>query len=98
MTDNKNLPAFPDTRRAAEQSFSNQNPDQWPTGLTKREWMAAHINVANEVENSSLAFIAELMGKQPPTGTMENHAYWNEAEAKLRVMKADAILAELSKS
>jgi len=94
---NKNLSAFPDPRRAAAQSFSNQAPEDFPTGLTKREWMVAHINVTNEMENSSLTFIAELMGKQPPSGIMENHAYWNEAEAKLRVMKADALLAELSK-
>jgi hypothetical protein len=95
--DNKNQPAFPDTRRAAAQSFTNQAPEDMPIGLTKREWMVAHIDVTNEMENSSLAFIAELMGKQPPSGTMENHAYWNEAEAKLRVMKADALLTELSK-
>lgn len=38
--DNKNQPAFPDTRRAAEQSYSNQNPESWPTGLTKLEYFA----------------------------------------------------------
>lgn len=87
MSENKNEAAFP----VHADTISR-------CGLTKREWMAAHINVSNEMENSSIAFISELMGKQPPAGTMENRAYWNEAEAKLRVMKADALLAELSKS
>jgi hypothetical protein len=83
---NKNMPAFPVTENIGI------------NGVTKREWMAAHVNVANELENLSIGFIKELMGKEPPAGTMENHAYWNEAEAKLRVMKADAILTELSKA
>lgn len=94
--ENKNQPAFPVLE--LKQLGDKLLLDCAAAGVTKREWMAAHINVSNEMENSSIAFISELMGKQPPAGTMENHAYWNEAEAKLRVMKADALLAELSKS
>jgi hypothetical protein len=39
--ENKNQPAFPDTMRAAPQSYLNQYPEQWPTGMTKRELVAA---------------------------------------------------------
>jgi hypothetical protein len=39
--ENKDMPAFPDTRRAAAQSLSNQAPEDLPTGLTKREYFAA---------------------------------------------------------
>jgi hypothetical protein len=94
--ENKDMPAFP----VVEQTKNGDKMllDCTASGVTKREWMAALINVANEMENSSISFIKELMGKEPPTGTMENHAYWNEAEAKLRVMKADALLTELSKA
>lgn len=42
MTDNKNQPAFPDTMRAQPQSYINQKPEEWPTGLTKRELAAFH--------------------------------------------------------
>jgi len=43
--DNKNQPAFPDTRRAAAQSFSNQTPEDLPTGLTKLEFFACNAPV-----------------------------------------------------
>jgi hypothetical protein len=36
-------PAFPDPLRGGTQSFSNQNPEKQPTGLTKREYFAGLI-------------------------------------------------------
>lgn len=84
MEDNKNLPAFPDTMRAAPQSYLNQNPEDWPTGLTKREYFAGLAiqglmscndkGVFNSIEDSC----AEA--------------------ARIAVIVADALLAELSKS
>lgn len=41
--DNKDLPAFPDPRRGAAQTFCNQTPEKEPAGLTKREYFAARI-------------------------------------------------------
>jgi hypothetical protein len=95
MIENKNQPAFPVLE--LKQLGDKMLLDCAAAGVTKREWMAAHVNVSNEMENSCITFITELMGKQPPSGSMANHVYWTEAEAKLRVMKADALLAELSK-
>lgn len=54
MSDNKNLPAFPDTMRAAPQSYLNQNPESWPTGLSKREYFAA-MAMQGYLSNSSLS-------------------------------------------
>lgn len=98
--ENKNLPAFPISSSSNETgtySLLDARSGFDYIGLTKREWMAAHVDVSNEMVNSSIAFIEALMGKQPPSSHLENFAYWNEAEAKLRVMKADALIAELSK-
>ena len=92
--DNKNTPAFPVLE--LKQLGDKMLLDCTGAGVSKREWMAAHIDVSSEMENSSIAFIEALMGKRPPSGHLENHAYWTEAEAKLRVMKADALLNELS--
>lgn len=94
--DNKNTPAFPVLE--LKQFGDKLLLDCTGAGVSKREWMAAHIDVANEMENSSIGFIKELMGKEPPSGILENNAYWMEAEAKLRVIKADALLNELSKT
>jgi hypothetical protein len=77
--------------------MDNKNSPAFPV-LSKRELIAARIDVSKDFENYSAAFFTELMGKQPPSGHLENYAYWNKAEAKLRVMKADALLNELSKT
>ena len=98
MEDNKNQPAFPDTMRAQSQSYLNQNPESWPTGLTKREYIATHIDVSKDMEDYTKAFFEELLGRPFPGNTIENYLFWAEAEAKLRAMKADALLAELSKA
>jgi hypothetical protein len=39
--ENKHQPAFPDPLRGANQSFTNQAPENEPMGLTKREYFAA---------------------------------------------------------
>lgn len=68
------------------------------TKLTKRELIAAQIDVSKDLENWSTGFLEKLVGRSIPRDNIENYKWWAEAEAKLRVMKADALLAELSKS
>lgn len=84
MSDNKNLPAFPDTMRAAPQSYINQYPENWPTGLTKREYFAG------------LA-MQGLMACNDKGGFNSIEDSCAEA-AHFAVKAADALLAELSKS
>lgn len=80
--ENKDQPAFPDTRRAAEQSYSNQNPEQWPTGLTKREYFAG------------LAMQGLLSRSNPDGMTVQEIAAAVEDSVKI----ADFLLYELSKT
>jgi hypothetical protein len=101
MIDNNNQPAFPDTMRAQPQSYINQFPERWPTGLTKIEYAATHIDVSKDMEDYGKAFFEELLGRPFPGNdgsAIDNYLFWAEAEAKLRVMKADALLKELSKA
>jgi hypothetical protein len=95
---NENQPAFPDTRRAAAQSYTNQAPEDLPTGLTKLEYIATHISVAENADSFGNDVLAALVGRVMPTDqTIEFIQWWAEAEAKVRVMKAKALLTELSK-
>lgn len=65
--------------------------------LSIRELIAATINVYADVENYSVDFFKNIMGKEVPLNDpIGNYKYWAEAEAKLRVIKADALIAELS--
>jgi hypothetical protein len=97
--DNKNQSAFPDTRRAAAQSFSNQAPEDLPVGLTKLEYIATHITLSENVDGFTNTTLANLVGREmPPAGDSIKYVeWWAEAEAKVRVMKAKALLTELSK-
>jgi hypothetical protein len=95
--ENKDMPAFPDTMRGAPQTFSNQCPEDLPSGLTKREYLAALIDVSKDIDGHSISVIQAVVGRDIPTSPFENLMFWAEAEAKLRVIKADALLTELSK-
>lgn len=64
--------------------------------LSKRELIATHIDVSKDMENWSVAFFNDLMGSKPPTNQLENYKWWANAEAKIRLIKADALLFELS--
>lgn len=98
MEDNKNLPAFPDTMRAAPQSYLNQNPEDWPTGLTKREYITTAIDVSSDMENMSTGLKEKLVGRGMPDESIEYYHWLAAVEAKMRIIKADAVLTELSKS
>jgi hypothetical protein len=65
--------------------------------LSKRELIAAMIDISKDVEGKSTASIEALMGETIPNGRIENYKYWARVEAKMRVIKADALLNELSK-
>jgi hypothetical protein len=82
--ENKDMPAFPDTRRAAAQSFSNQAPEDLPTGLTKREYFAA-------IAMQGLMAVNQKGQFDTQEGCMAE-------AAKLSVIAADALFNELSKS
>lgn len=82
--DNKNQPAFPDTRRAAAQSFTNQAPEDLPTGLTKREYFAA----------MAMQGLMAVNEKGGPGITWEEIC---KTGAEYAVKAADALLLELSK-
>ena len=84
MIENKNQPAFPDTMRAQPQSYINQNPEQWPTGLTKREIFA-------------MAAMQGLMAVNKK-GEFDTAEDCLAEAARLSVIAADKLLAELSKS
>lgn len=63
-------------------------------GLTKREYFAAHVHLTeDEVSYGRAKFI---MGSEPPNDVAENRKWWFAAEAKLRVMKADALIEALN--
>lgn len=84
-------PALP-----GESIEENKDTPLFPV-LSKRELIAAHIDVSKDMETWSVAFFKELMGTDIPTAKIDNVKWWAEAEAKLRVIKADALIVELSK-
>jgi hypothetical protein len=74
----------------------NKDKVSFPT-LSKRELIAAHIDISKDMENMSVGFFKQLMGRDIPTSEIDNFMWWAEAEAKIRVIKTDALLNELSK-
>lgn len=69
------------------------NTELWePTsGMMLRDYFASHIEIAIE-EHPTLAGM--LMGRESPdqTNRVTYCEYWFEAEAKIRYMKADAMM------
>lgn len=66
---NANEPIYPDPMRGAEQSYTNQTPNDLPTGLSKREYFAGlamqaiipNWNLMKGVERDEVADIAVEM-------------------------------------
>lgn len=103
MIDNKDMPAFPQSVSANEVGIylatsANIEDNAQVTGLTKRELIAAHIDCSKDIDDYPIAFFKELLGRDMPDNQIEKYKYFAEAEAKLRVIKADALLSELSKT
>lgn len=65
------------------------------SGLTKREYFASKVTV----QNDELIDYAEIItrGLIPGGRTEETIKQWFEIEAKLKVMKADALIKALNK-
>jgi len=86
--DNINLPAFPPNAEWEHPKVK---------GLTKLEIIACHTDVSDDVKDYSVSFIKEIMGEEIPEGAMDKYNYWARVEAKLKVIKAKALLSELEK-
>lgn len=96
MTPNKDMPAFP---TISWDQLPNGNVVQYTDqpGLTKREQIAAMIDCSKDIDDYPVAFFKELIGRDMPENQIEKYKYFAECEAMLRVIKAEALLAELSK-
>lgn len=94
MIDNKNQPAFPISEESTDRI--DQGIKIY-TGLTKRELIASQLDVSEEIVNRSISYFESLLGRSQPSNEEGSVLFWAEAEAKLRVIKADALLSELSK-
>jgi len=92
--DNKNQPAYPVSEEVTERI--DQDIKIY-TGLTKREWLAATLDISKDLTDLPFGMVQKLIGRPMPTDQIEAINYWAEIDAKLRVIKADALLKELSK-
>lgn len=95
------MPAFPVVVRyenGKPVSYQNGETTGQEIGLTKREMIAAQMNVSKDIEDWSTEFFEELLGRKIPGNAQDNYLFWAEAEARIRVIKADALLTELSKA
>ena len=80
-------------------AFPHQNTDEHYNGLTKREMMAATVSIGS-IEKWSQELTEALAGYSEPSYSKEPLKYMQflcDAEAKLRTMKADALIAELNR-
>ena len=63
-------------------------------GMSLRDWFAAHAIVTDKL---SATIAEELMGEKTPVWTTETEmarvVWWVQVEARLRYIKADAMLA-----
>lgn len=74
--------------------------NQYAEGLTKLEYIATHIPVKyknSQLDEWSYELLTELMGRPSTSDIHEQFQWWAEAEAKIRIIKAKALLAELEK-
>lgn len=88
---------MPEPTLPGEAPKENKDTPVFPV-LGKRELIAAHIDVSKDMDSMSIVFFKELMGTDIPASKIDNFKWWAAAEAKVRLIKADALLLELSKS
>ncbi|WP_407522720.1 hypothetical protein PDL71_15580 [Lacibacter sp. MH-610] len=62
--------------------------------LTKREYFAAITPIT--IDDIPLPIAKLIMGNKPPDETMENVLWWADAEARYKVIKADALIKALN--
>lgn len=102
---NKDMPAFPvecsyNEDGSTPRGVQTTNYSGWEKGFSKRELISATISIdqKEEILCFSAAGIKEILGRDLSTSLMQKLRDFAEVEAKIRVMKADALLTELSKS
>lgn len=78
-----------------EPYFPRDERYQGHNGVTIREQFALHLNEATD--GWSVKSVIEFMGKECPTDIRGNIEYWAEFKAKIQVIAADALIAELNK-
>lgn len=86
----KNSPAFP----AIDGSTAF-----YEKGLTKREFIASQLDVKSDIADYSLEYLESLIGRERPSAptTAEELLKWDaEVEAKIKIIKTDALLTQLS--
>ena len=95
---NADMPASPTNLDITEYAQTINHPDYQPmTGLTKLESFAKgmpHIDVEFGDINEMCKFVEK---EEVPISTIDILALSFEVEAKIRVMRADALLNELAK-
>jgi hypothetical protein len=89
-------PAFPNPALANEScSFSSD-----VTGMTLRDWFAGQQQITDEELGEAKA--ATIMGSKPPAWGPDTATacieWWSAAEARLKYIKADAMIAARAKS
>lgn len=91
------MPAFPilELKEMGDEFLLDSKSD----GLTKREMIAAKMDVKSEVADYSLDFLQKLVGRERPSSVnpYDVLAWDAEAEAIMRVIKADALFRQLEK-
>ena len=93
---NSDMPAMPAEQSTEHFSLASTH---YSTGLTKREYMTAHMTVGvGEIEFADTAALGRFIGREfDSNDIMESLKAYAEANAKFAVMKVDARLKELSK-
>lgn len=88
---NNDMPAFPQHPIMSENMSSGERTSYHfdYVGMTLRDYAA--INMPME-EGDVTKFAEITLGRAAPQRPSERLAYWFEAEAKMRYMKADAML------
>lgn len=76
------------------------NTTGWEMGLSKREYFAIHASLSDSLGGFSTGFVEKLLGEKMPDAELQANEYfqwWAKGEARIRRLKADALLAELNK-
>jgi hypothetical protein len=73
-------------------------------GMSLRDWFAGQVECLMSYHDGTWLMdgngpmtIAEMIGRRQPSGNLQSIKWWAEAEATIRYLKADAMLAERAK-